>query len=46
VSAPALPAKRRRQLNQRSQQLAYATVGYNLLEGVVAVAAALCVNLR
>jgi len=37
VSAPA--ALRRAQLNRRSLQLAYATAGYNLLEGVIAVAA-------
>jgi len=30
---------RRAQLNRRSLRLAYATAGYNLLEGVVAVAA-------
>jgi divalent metal cation (Fe/Co/Zn/Cd) transporter len=37
VNAPA--ALRRAQLNRRSLQLAYATAGYNLLEGVIAVAA-------
>ncbi|MFI7371886.1 cation transporter [Actinoplanes sp. NPDC049668] len=32
-------SRRRTQLNQRSLRLAYATAGYNLLEGVVAVGA-------
>jgi divalent metal cation (Fe/Co/Zn/Cd) transporter len=42
VSAPiraALSPGRRAQLNRRSLHLAYATAGYNLLEGAVAVAA-------
>jgi divalent metal cation (Fe/Co/Zn/Cd) transporter len=34
-----LTVQRRGQLNRRSLRLAYATAGYNLLEGVVAVAA-------
>ncbi|MFD1364430.1 cation transporter [Actinoplanes sichuanensis] len=34
-----LSPQRRVQLNRRSLQLAYATAGYNLIEGVVAVAA-------
>ena len=34
-----IPAARRVQLNKRSLRLAYATAGYNLLEGLVAVAA-------
>ncbi|MFC6019865.1 cation diffusion facilitator family transporter [Plantactinospora solaniradicis] len=34
-----LTPRRRAQLNRRSLHLAYATAGYNLLEGVVAVAA-------
>ena len=37
--ATVLTAQRRQQLNQRSLRLAYATAGYNLAEGVVAVAA-------
>lgn len=36
---PALTARRRGQLNRRSLHLAYATAGYNLGEGVIAVAA-------
>jgi divalent metal cation (Fe/Co/Zn/Cd) transporter len=39
VSAPLLTAGRRTVLSRRSLWLAYATAGYNLLEGVVAVAA-------
>lgn len=39
MSRPVLSPARRSQLNQRSLHLAYATAGYNLLEGVVAVAA-------
>jgi len=39
ISRPVLPAARRAQLNRRSLHLAYATAGYNLLEGVVAIAA-------
>jgi divalent metal cation (Fe/Co/Zn/Cd) transporter len=39
MSRPVLPASRRIQLNKRSLRLAYATAGYNLMEGVVAVAA-------
>ncbi|MBG0832009.1 cation transporter [Planomonospora sp. ID67723] len=39
MSAPALTAERRAALNRRSLRLAYATAGYNLLEGVVALAA-------
>lgn len=37
MSAPT--ARRREQLNRRSLHLAYTTAGYNLLEGIVAVAA-------
>jgi divalent metal cation (Fe/Co/Zn/Cd) transporter len=36
---PILSGRRRIQLNRRSLYLAYATAGYNLLEGMVAVAA-------
>lgn len=43
MSTPAgltmVTARRRAQLNRRSLHLAYATAGYNLLEGVVAVTA-------
>jgi len=39
VSAPSVDLGRRCQLNQRSLHLAYVTAGYNLTEGVVAVAA-------
>jgi divalent metal cation (Fe/Co/Zn/Cd) transporter len=39
VSAVTVSAARRRTLNRRSLLLAYATAGYNLLEGVIAVAA-------
>jgi divalent metal cation (Fe/Co/Zn/Cd) transporter len=39
ASPTALTRQRRSTLNRRSRQLAYATVGYNLVEGVVAVAA-------
>lgn len=39
ASSPTVTAERRAQLNRRSLHLAYATAGYNLLEGVVAVAA-------
>ncbi|WP_031166194.1 cation diffusion facilitator family transporter [Streptosporangium roseum] len=39
MTTPALTAGRRQVLNRRSLHLAYATAGYNLLEGVVAVAA-------
>ncbi len=39
MTAPALEAGRRTALNRRSLLLAYATAGYNLLEGVVAIAA-------
>lgn len=39
MTAPTLTAGRRQVLNRRSLHLAYATAGYNLLEGVVAVAA-------
>ncbi|MFY1633271.1 cation transporter [Solwaraspora sp. WMMB335] len=39
VRLPPPAPYRRDQLNRRSLQLAYATAGYNLLEGVVAVAA-------
>ncbi|MEV4244064.1 cation transporter [Streptosporangium canum] len=39
MTAPTLTAGRRQVLNRRSLRLAYATAGYNLLEGVVAVAA-------
>lgn len=38
TTASSSPA-RRAQLNRRSLHLAYATTGYNLLEGVVAVTA-------
>ncbi|MBG0818552.1 cation transporter [Planomonospora sp. ID82291] len=39
MSVPALTAERRAVLNRRSLHLAYATAGYNLLEGAVAIAA-------
>ncbi len=39
MSAPSVDLGRRCQLNQRSLHLAYVTAGYNLTEGVVAVAA-------
>jgi hypothetical protein len=39
ASPLALRARRRADLNRRSLHLAYATAGYNLLEGIVAVAA-------
>jgi divalent metal cation (Fe/Co/Zn/Cd) transporter len=39
MSAPTPTGARRGQLNRRSLRLAYATAGYNLAEGVVAVAA-------
>ena len=39
MSAVTVSAARRRTLNRRSLLLAYATAGYNLLEGVIAVAA-------
>lgn len=39
MSSATLTPGRRAQLNRRSLRLAYATAGYNLLEGVVAVAA-------
>jgi len=39
ASATALTAHRRSALNRRSLRLAYVTVGYNVAEGVVAVAA-------
>lgn len=39
MSAPALGSVRRIQLNRRSLHLAYASAGYNVVEGVVAVAA-------
>jgi divalent metal cation (Fe/Co/Zn/Cd) transporter len=39
MSRPVLSPTRRAQLNRRSLHLAYATAGYNLLEGVVAVVA-------
>jgi divalent metal cation (Fe/Co/Zn/Cd) transporter len=39
TTASGLTPARRTQLNRRSLHLAYATAGYNLLEGVVAVAA-------
>lgn len=38
-AALALTAQRRAQLNRRSRHLAYASAGYNLVEGVVAIAA-------
>jgi divalent metal cation (Fe/Co/Zn/Cd) transporter len=38
-STPVLSAQRRGKLNRRSLHLAYATAGYNLAEGVAAVAA-------
>jgi divalent metal cation (Fe/Co/Zn/Cd) transporter len=40
TQAPPLSVARRTMLNRRSLNLAYATAGYNLLEGVIAVAAA------
>ncbi|MFC4061496.1 cation transporter [Planomonospora corallina] len=39
MSAPALTAQRRAALNRRSLHLAYATAGYNLAEGIIAIAA-------
>jgi divalent metal cation (Fe/Co/Zn/Cd) transporter len=39
MSTPPLTAQRRAILNRRSLRLAYATAGYNVLEGVVAIAA-------
>jgi hypothetical protein len=39
VSGPSLSAHRRAVLNRRSRRLAYATAGYNLAEGEVAVSA-------
>jgi divalent metal cation (Fe/Co/Zn/Cd) transporter len=39
VTNPTLTSQRRERLNRRSLHLAYATAGYNLAEGVVAVAA-------
>ncbi|HET8643204.1 MAG TPA: cation transporter [Pseudonocardiaceae bacterium] len=39
MSRPVPPPARRGLLNRRSLHLAYATAGYNLLEGIVAVAA-------
>ncbi|WP_100445111.1 cation transporter [Glycomyces xiaoerkulensis] len=39
MSAAGLTAERRATLNRRSLHLGYATAGYNLLEGIVAVAA-------
>ncbi|MEU4564626.1 hypothetical protein AB0F72_40110 [Actinoplanes sp. NPDC023936] len=42
MSSPIMPVvspRRRAELNQRSLRLAYATAGYNLLEGVAAIAA-------
>jgi divalent metal cation (Fe/Co/Zn/Cd) transporter len=39
MSAPTVTGERRGQLNRRSLHLAYATAGYNLAEGIVAVAA-------
>jgi hypothetical protein len=39
VSPAPIAAARRQQLNRRSLHLAYGTAGYNLLEGVVAIAA-------
>jgi divalent metal cation (Fe/Co/Zn/Cd) transporter len=39
VNIPVLTAERRQVLNRRSLHLAYATAGYNLLEGIVAIAA-------
>ena len=39
MSAPVLTVERRVTLNRRSLHLAYATAGYNLAEGVVAIAA-------
>jgi divalent metal cation (Fe/Co/Zn/Cd) transporter len=39
MTVPVLTAQERATLNRRSVQLAYATVGYNLLEGLVAVTA-------
>jgi divalent metal cation (Fe/Co/Zn/Cd) transporter len=39
MSTPTLSTARRTQLNRRSLHLAYATAGYNLIEGIVAVAA-------
>jgi divalent metal cation (Fe/Co/Zn/Cd) transporter len=39
IATAALSVRRRAALNRRSLYLAYATAGYNLLEGIVAVAA-------
>jgi divalent metal cation (Fe/Co/Zn/Cd) transporter len=39
MTAPTLSLQRRAMLNRRSLHLAYATAGYNLLEGVIAVTA-------
>jgi divalent metal cation (Fe/Co/Zn/Cd) transporter len=39
MTTTALAPERRQQLNRRSLRLAYATAGYNLLEGLVAIAA-------
>lgn len=39
MSAPGLTVERRATLNRRSLHLAYATAGYNLAEGVIAIAA-------
>jgi divalent metal cation (Fe/Co/Zn/Cd) transporter len=39
MTVPLLTVQQRATLNQRSLQVAYATVGYNLLEGLVAVTA-------
>jgi len=39
MTAPALTPTRRALLNRRSLNLAYATAGYNLVEGVIAIAA-------
>jgi divalent metal cation (Fe/Co/Zn/Cd) transporter len=39
MTAPTLSPQRRATLNRRSLHLAYATAGYNLLEGVIAVTA-------
>jgi hypothetical protein len=39
VSTVSVTSARRGTLNRRSLRLAYATAGYNLLKGIVAVAA-------
>ncbi len=39
MNTPTRDADRRGQLNRRSLQLAYATAGYNVIEGIVAIAA-------